>query len=131
MEWYRPAPSSVLVVDANIILSEVLGRRLRLVFQTVVANRTEVTSAHAADEVGDVARGAPGLPRGGTGELVKALLGGLDVVDEAVYGDLWTHDRNFVGTGRPAVVVQCKPERQSDYRSDLRAEPGRSRTSRH
>jgi len=61
---------------------------LRLVFQTVVASRTEVTLAHAADEVRGVARGAPGLPRVATGELVEALLGGLGVVDKAVYADL-------------------------------------------
>jgi hypothetical protein len=82
------APSSVLVIDANIVLSAVLGRRLRLVFQTLVASRTEVTSALAADEVQGVARGAPGLPRVATGELVETLLGGLGVVDEAVYADL-------------------------------------------
>ena len=45
------APSSVLVVDANIILSVVLGRRSRPVFEQVVAERTVVTSARAAEEV--------------------------------------------------------------------------------
>ena len=130
------APSSVLVVDANIILSVVLGRRSRPVFETVAASRTVVTSARAADEVRGVVRGVPDLPHDAA-ELAEALLGGIGVVDEAVYADLkegaervltqavasrngstsdahllacawafdadlWTHDRDFAGTGWPS-----------------------------
>jgi predicted nucleic acid-binding protein len=129
-------PSSVLVVDANIILSVVLGRRSRPVFETVIASRTVVISVHAANEVRGVVRGIPGLPRDAA-ELAEALLGGIGVVDEAVYADLmegaarvlaqavasrngsirdahllacawafdadvWTHDRDFAGTGWPS-----------------------------
>src|SRR5215210_6724459 len=57
----RP-PTSVLVVDANIILSVVLGRRSRPVFEQVIASRTVVTSARAADEVRGVLREIRGLP---------------------------------------------------------------------
>ena len=130
------APSSVLVVDANIILSVVLGRCSRPVFETVVASRTVVTSARAADEVRGVVRGAADLPRDAA-ELAETLLGGIGVVDAAVYADLmegagrvlthavasrngstrdahllacawafdadlWTHDRDFAGTGWPS-----------------------------
>ena len=129
-------PSSVLVVDANIILSVVLGRRSRPVFETVIASRTVVISVHAANEVRGVVRGIPGLPRDAA-ELAEALLGGIGVVDEAVYAelmesaarvlaqavasrngsirdahllacawafdaDVWTHDRDFAGTGWPS-----------------------------
>jgi predicted nucleic acid-binding protein len=130
------APSSVLVIDANIILSSVLGRRSRPVLETVIASRTVVTSARAADEVRGVVRNTPGLPSD-AGERVEALLGGIGVVDEAVYAelvqsarralahavasrngstddahllacawafdaDLWSHDRDFAGTGWPS-----------------------------
>jgi predicted nucleic acid-binding protein len=127
------APSSVLVVDANVILSVVLGRRSRPVFERVIASHTVMTSARAADEVRGVLQGIPGLPPDAV-ELAEALLAGIGVVDEAVYtdlmegagrvlkqavasrdgsasdahllacawafdADLWTHDRDFAGTG--------------------------------
>jgi predicted nucleic acid-binding protein len=131
----RP-PSAVLVVDANIVLSVVLGRRSRPVFEQVVASRTVVTSAHAADEVRAVLRETPDLPPH-AGELAEELLGGILVMDAAIYADLvevaervlaravasrngstrdahllacawtfdadlWTHDRDFAGTGWPS-----------------------------
>jgi predicted nucleic acid-binding protein len=106
------------------------------VFETVIASRTVVISVHAANEVRGVVRGIPGLPRDAA-ELAEALLGGIGVVDEAVYADLmdgaarvlaqavasrngsirdahllacawafdadvWTHDRDFAGTGWPS-----------------------------
>ncbi|HEX8665900.1 MAG TPA: PIN domain-containing protein [Beijerinckiaceae bacterium] len=130
------SPSSVLIVDANIILSVVLGRRSRPVFERVVASRAVVTSARAADEVRAVVRNTPGLPNDAA-ELAEALLGGIAVVHEAVYADavevaagvlahavasrngstrdahllacawvfdadLWSHDRDFAGTGWPS-----------------------------
>lgn len=79
-------PSSVLVVDANIILSVVLGRRSRPIFEKVVASRAVVTSARAAEEARSVLRSTPGLRRDAS-ELVEALLGAIGVVQEAVYAD--------------------------------------------
>jgi predicted nucleic acid-binding protein len=130
------APSAVLVVDANIILSVVLGRRSRPLFERVIASRIVVTSAHVADEVRAVARVTPGLPRD-TGKRIEALLGVIGVANQAVYtdlvegarrvlsravasrngstndahllacawafdADLWSHDRDFAGTGWPS-----------------------------
>jgi len=123
-------------VDANSILSVVLGRRSRPVFEQVIASRTVATSARAAAEVRGVLRKTLGLPPH-AGELAEALLGGILVVDAAVYAnlveiagrvlaravasrngstrdahllacawtfdaDLWTHDRDFAGTGWPS-----------------------------
>ena len=135
--WPGPrTPSSVLVIDANIILSVVLGRRSRPVFEAVIASRTIVTSARAAEEVRGVLGGQPRLPRDALARA-DALLAGLVVVDEAVYADLietagqvlaravasrngsttdahllacawvfdaalWSHDRDFAGTGWPS-----------------------------
>ena len=130
------APTSVIVVDANIILSVVLGRRSRPVFERVIANRRVATSTRAADEVRGVLRETSGLPRQ-AGELAEALLSGIIIVEEAIYAhlvdyagrvlawavasrngsmrdahllpcawmfdaDLWTHDRDFAGTGWPS-----------------------------
>ena len=130
------APSSVLVVDANIILSVVLGRRSRPVFEQVIAERTVVISTRAAEEVRGVLRHAAGLS-GEVARHAEALLSGIVVVDEAVYADLavaacrvlevavasrngstadahllacawafdadiWSHDRDFAGTGWPS-----------------------------
>jgi len=130
------SPSSVLVVDANIILSVVLGRRSRPVFERVVASRAVVTSARTAEEVRAVVRNIPGLPDDAA-ELAEAFLGGIAIVHETVYADavetaggvlahavasrngstrdahllacawvfdadLWSHDRDFAGTGWPS-----------------------------
>jgi predicted nucleic acid-binding protein len=115
-----------------------------------------VTSARAADEVRGVLREAPGLPPH-AGELADALLGGILVVDAAVYADLvdvagrvlaravasrngstrdahllacawtfdadlWTHDRDFAGTGWPSwsnanLIPPYGPPRPQEARS--------------
>jgi predicted nucleic acid-binding protein len=129
-------PTSVIVVDANIILSVVLGRRSRPVFAEVIAARNILTSARAAEEVRHVLRSVPHLPPEAA-ELAEALLGGIVVVPQVVYAerldeashvltdavasrngsvsdahllacawtfdaDVWSHDRDFAGTGWPA-----------------------------
>ncbi len=79
-------PSSILVVDANIILSVVLRRRSQPVFAEVIAARIVVTSARAAEEVRHVLRSVPRLPPE-TPEFAEALLVGSEVVPELVYVD--------------------------------------------
>ena len=77
----------MLAVDANVILSVVLGRRSRPIFERVVAHRTVVTSARAAAEVRGVLQDKPNLP-GDAVELADALLAGILVADEAIYAEL-------------------------------------------
>jgi predicted nucleic acid-binding protein len=131
--WLAPRePSAILVVDANIILGVVLGRRSGPVFRHVVASRRVMTSARAAEEVRRVLVNLP-IAR----DLADALLGGVGILDEAVYADLlnaagralnqavasrngttedahllacawvldadvWSHDRGFGGVGWPS-----------------------------
>ncbi len=127
--WGAPrTPSSILAIDANIILSVVLGRRSRPVFERVVEHRTVVTSARAAEEVRNVLTRFPEDRK-----RAEALLNGIGIVEEGVYAgllenaakvltnavasrngspadahllacawtfdaDLWSHDRDFAGT---------------------------------
>jgi hypothetical protein len=118
------------------LLSVVLGRRSKRVFEHVVESRTIVTSAHTVDEIRGVLRGRPNLPSGAA-ERAEALLSGIGVIEEAVYAgllegaagvltkavasgngsmadahllacawtfdaDLWSHNRDFAGTGWPS-----------------------------
>lgn len=77
------APSSTLVVDANIVLSATLGYRSRPVFERVTARRAVVISARAADEVRGVL-GVRNVP-GGAMERADALLAGLFVAEPETY----------------------------------------------
>ena len=74
------------MVDANILLSVLLGRRSRPLFDVVARSRTIVTSTHATDEVRGVLRGKPDLP-GGILDRADALLRGIGVIDKPVYAD--------------------------------------------
>jgi predicted nucleic acid-binding protein len=129
-------PSAILVVDANVLLSVVLGRRSERVFGFVAESRVVVTSARAAEEVRGVLGGRPNLPSGALARA-EALLAGIGVIEEPVYAglldgaarvlaqavasrngsttdahllacawtfdaDLWSHDRDFAGTGWPS-----------------------------
>jgi predicted nucleic acid-binding protein len=130
------APSPVIVVDANIVLSVALGLRSRPVFEAVQARYAVLTSARARDEIlgrarslGDIADEAVAL--------ATMLLHIITVVDESLYADrmeqaaevlrlapasrngstadahllalawaldadLWSHDRDFAGSGWPS-----------------------------
>jgi hypothetical protein len=71
-------PTGVLVVDANIVLGVVLGKRSRPVFQMVWAKRDLATSARAREEVLGRTRGLEArLPA--TTELVTDLLATIKV----------------------------------------------------
>ena len=80
----RRPPSSVLVVDANIVLSVVFGLRSRPVFEAVLATRALLTSARVREEVlGTAAHvGEPGAV-----EIATALLEMVTVVDASLYED--------------------------------------------
>ena len=129
-------PTGVLVVDANIVLGVVLGKRSRPVFQMVWAKRDLATSARAREEVLGRTRGLEArLPA--TTELVTDLLATIKIADLPEYAskveaaalvlrrapasrngstsdahilalawtldaDIWTHDRDFAGTGWPS-----------------------------
>lgn len=127
-------PSSVIVVDTNIILSIALGLRSRPVLNVVRAKRMLVTSARARDEARGV---AGGMGSGAELAIVDDLFEHITVADEHLYaahleaaaevlrtavasrngsvtdahvlalawavdGDIWSHDRDFAGTGWPS-----------------------------
>lgn len=83
---WRSSPSEALIVDANVILSAVLGFRSRPLLENVSARRALITSAEVSDEVRRVLRrldpGAPVL-----GEIADAILDSIEVVDAVRYGD--------------------------------------------
>jgi predicted nucleic acid-binding protein len=129
-------PTSLLVVDANIIVSVALGLRSRPVFEVAQSRRALLTSARAREEVlGTVADPRIGSPR--AVEIAGNLLEIVAVVDAAFYADrlnqasealrlaaasrngstkdahilalawtldadIWSHDRDFAGTGWPS-----------------------------
>ncbi|WP_298961631.1 PIN domain-containing protein [uncultured Methylobacterium sp.] len=81
--WPR-APSPVLVIDTNIILSVVLGQRSRTVFEHVLSSRNVAASARSAEEVLHVLRDLKGL-RENVIDEAEALLAGLVVVEASRY----------------------------------------------
>ncbi len=78
------SPSSVIVVDTNIILGVVLGQRSRLAFETVQARRKLATSVRAADEVLGVLHSLPGV-REEAAVQAGTLLSGLTVIESDAY----------------------------------------------
>jgi predicted nucleic acid-binding protein len=129
-------PSETLVVDANVVLSAVLGFRSRPLLELASARRTLIISMGASFEVKHVLpRLAPDAPV--LIEIADEILGSIEVVEEARYGDglssaeqclrnavasrngstsdahilalawtydadIWSHDRDFAGTGWPS-----------------------------
>lgn len=129
-------PSETLVVDANIILSAVLGFRARPLLERVGARRALVISSGASLEVRHVlSRIEPDTPV--LIEIASEILDAIEVVEEPRYNDglgaaaqslqravasrngsisdahilalawvydadIWSHDRDFAGTGWPS-----------------------------
>ncbi|MET7246346.1 PIN domain-containing protein [Methylobacterium sp. EM32] len=133
----RWRPSDVLVIDTNIILSAVLGRRSLPAFEAISRKRSIATSARVAEEARRVLRG--GLSDLPSDALAReeAILGGINVIAAHAYAvfldraarvlsdavasrngsasdahvlgcawlldaDIWSHDRDFAGTGWPS-----------------------------
>lgn len=133
----RPrAPSETIVVDANIILSAVLGFRSRPLLDMISARRALVMSIEASLEVRHVlARLDPDAPM--LIEIADEVLQAIEVVESVRYdaslasaedalhqavasrngsvsdahllalawtydADIWSHDRDFAGTGWPS-----------------------------
>jgi predicted nucleic acid-binding protein len=130
------APSPVIVVDANIVLSVALGLRARPVFEIVQARCALVTSARARAEILGRAQSL-GERAAEAAAIAEMLLGLITVADESLYADrlerasevlrlatasrngstndghivalawaldadIWSHDRDFAGTGWPS-----------------------------
>lgn len=129
-------PSETLVVDANIILSAVLGFRARPLVEQVGGRRALIISPGASSEVRHVlSRIAPDTPV--LIEIASEILDAIEVVEEVRYNDglgaaarslrravgsrngsvndahvlalawtydadIWSHDRDFAGTGWPS-----------------------------
>lgn len=129
-------PSETLVVDANIILSAVLGFRARPLLERVGARRALIISSGASSEVRHVLSWiAPDTPV--LIEITSEILDAIEVVEEVRYNDglgaaeqslrravgsrngsvndahvlalawtydadIWSHDRDFAGTGWPS-----------------------------
>lgn len=129
-------PSDTLVVDANIILSAVLGFRSRPVLERVSGKRALLMSSDAVLEVKHVlSRLGPDSPV--LIEIADELFEAIEVVEHTRYGDslpsaerslrhavasrngsvsdahilalawtydadIWSHDRDFAGTGWPS-----------------------------
>ncbi|POR51286.1 PIN domain-containing protein [Bosea psychrotolerans] len=129
-------PSETLVVDANIILSAVLGFQSRPLFERVSAQRALIISSEASLEVRHVlSRLDPHAPV--LIEIADEVLESIEVVETVRYddslapaeqslrqavasrnggvndahvlalawtydADIWSHDRDFAGTGWPS-----------------------------
>lgn len=129
-------PSETLVVDANIILSAVLGFRARPLLEAVGVRRALVISTEASREVRHVlSRIDP--DNQALIEIASEILDAIEVVEEMRYNDglgaaaqslrhavgsrngsvndahvlalawtydadIWSHDRDFAGTGWPS-----------------------------
>ncbi|KPH80137.1 PIN domain-containing protein [Bosea vaviloviae] len=130
------APSETLVVDANVVLSAVLGFRSRPLLELASSRRTLIISIEASSEVKHVlSRLAPDAPV--LIEIADEILESIEVVEEDRYfdslnsaeqnlrnavasrngsvsdahilslawlydADIWSHDRDFAGTGWPS-----------------------------
>jgi predicted nucleic acid-binding protein len=129
-------PSETIIVDANIVLSAVLGFRSRPLLETISARRALVISLEASLEVRHVlARLDPDSPL--LFEIAEDILESIEVVETIRYdanlpsaeqslqhavasrngslsdahilalawtydADIWSHDRDFAGTGWPS-----------------------------
>ncbi|TCR60655.1 PIN domain-containing protein [Bosea sp. BK604] len=83
---WRSRPSEALIVDANVILSAVLGFRSRPLLEKVSARRALITSVDVSDEVRRVlVRLDPGAPV--LGEIAGAILNSIELVEAVRYGD--------------------------------------------
>jgi predicted nucleic acid-binding protein len=133
----RPrGPSETIIVDADIILSAVLGFRSRPLLETICARRALIVSLEASLEVRHVlSRLDPDAPI--LLEIAEELLEAIEVVEANRYddnlasaerslqhavasrngsvsdahilalawtydADIWSHDRDFAGTGWPS-----------------------------
>lgn len=132
----KRVPTALIVVDANVILSAVLGRRTKRMIVDIGARRRLVTSSIAEREVRLVASDAA-RRRSGTEELLDGVLDEIEIVPAEHYrpgllvaegvlrnavasrngngrdahvlslawaleADIWSHDRDFAGTGWPS-----------------------------
>lgn len=80
------APSETLVVDANVVLSAVLGFRSRPLLEVASSRRTLIISIEASSEVKHVlSRLAPDTPV--LIEIADEILDSIEVVGEERYGD--------------------------------------------
>lgn len=129
-------PSEALVIDANVVLSAVLGFRSRPLLELASTRRALIISVQASLEVKHVlSRLAPDEPA--LMEIADEILGSIDVVAQERYenglstaehwlrnavasrngstsdahilalawtydADIWSHDRDFAGTGWPS-----------------------------
>lgn len=129
-------PSEALVIDANVVLSAVLGFRSRPLLELASTRRALIISVQASLEVKHVlSRLAPDEPA--LMEIADEILGSIEVVAEERYddglstaehwlrnavasrngstsdahllalawtydADIWSHDRDFAGTGWPS-----------------------------
>lgn len=81
------APSETLVVDANVVLSAVLGFRSRPLLELASSRRTLIISIEASSEVKHVlSRLAPDAPV--LIEIADEILDSIEVVGEDRYGDV-------------------------------------------
>lgn len=126
-------PSQYLVVDSNIILGVVLGRKSKALFDAVLAMRPLLTSARSRQEVigvasqvdPNVARSAAVLVETLSVTVEERYAAHLDAAASALRhavpsrngntadahvlalawshdADIWSHDRDFAGTGWPS-----------------------------
>ena len=126
-------PSRTLVVDANILLGAILGRRTLGIIVRVVAKRTLVLPEQVLDEVRLVLNRVPRRPN----LTIEEVLVGIEIAPSEIYrsymaaasmtlrnavasrngsvadahllalawrldADIWSHDRDFAGTGWPS-----------------------------
>ena len=115
------APTAIIVVDANIILSAVLGRRTKRVILDIGGRRRLATSAEAEREVRLVASDAA-RRRTGTDELIDGVLAEIEIVpaeryrrnlllaEAALRNAVASHD----GNGRDAHVLSLAWELEAD-----------------
>ena len=94
-------PSAVLVMDANIALGILLGRRPRPVFETILTERQVILSSHAADEIRTVVRSDARCPDE-VRELAETLFGEVTVVDPILYEHLMLQAGQRLGLAVPS-----------------------------
>lgn len=82
----RRPPTPSIVVDANIVLSAVLGQRTRRAMAAVSQQRNVVTTEKVADEVRSVAA-SMSARLAGASEMALVLIGAIDVRQGVDYGE--------------------------------------------
>lgn len=154
----RPrGPSDTIIVDANIILSAVLGFRSRPLLEMISARRALIMSFEASVEVRHVlSRIDPDAPI--LIEIADEILQAIEVVEPIHYdaslpaaeeclrtavasrngsvsdahilalawiydADIWSHDRDFAGTGWPSWSSANLTAALSEEASASRAKP--------